>query len=136
MSDRRADEFGGVRGYEDDLDEESLADKLRAAGYQELPESVVQTTLSSLVDTDYGPEDMGDLLLCRVIDEQNAEIAALELKNDQLLEALKNAPEPGTGILGAMQYKDTGELIESVHYDAYGEWYDGARREALKDDRT
>ena len=52
-------------------------------------------------------------------------------KIEMLERALIAAPEPGTGILGAMYYMDGGE-IESVHYDLYARWYDGIRKEALE----
>lgn len=59
-------------------------------------------------------------------------ITELEAENQRLREALEAAPEPGTGVLGAMEYKGTYELIESVAYDRYAEWYDGIRLAALE----
>lgn len=52
-------------------------------------------------------------------------------KIEMLERALDAAPQPGTGILGAMNYMEGG-MIESVHYDLYARWYDGIRKEALE----
>jgi len=66
------------------------------------------------------------------LEEWRLDFKALEVENKRLREALEAAPEPGTGVLGAMEYKGTYELIESVAYDRYAEWYDGVRFAALK----
>jgi hypothetical protein len=63
--------------------------------------------------------------------QAEVDLHKVEIERDGLKYALEAAPAPGTGILGAMNYKDGG-LIESVRYDMYAKWYDGIRKQTLE----